>query len=154
MISRLSRRSVLDALTFGSGRTCRTSCSGGPDDVDNEVQGVGALDTHVRRAFLAVAVLGRDREQHLAADLLADQGLVPALDHRTGPDLERGRGVTAEVLVERLLAVVYLGGAQLAVWLGGGAEVQSGDHTLGLVDFRRPGRRRVLLAVRALEGLP
>src|SRR3982751_850853 len=98
MISRLSRRSVLDAVTLGSGRTCRISCSGGPDDVDHEVQGVGALDTRVRRALLAVAVLRRDRQQHLAADVPADQGLVPALDHRTGPYLERCRRVAAEVL--------------------------------------------------------
>src|SRR5215213_1851528 len=108
MISRLSRRSVLDALTFGSGTTCRTSCSGGPDDVDHEVEGVGALDACIRGARLAVAVLWRDRHQYLATDMLADQCVVPALDHRTCADLEGGRGVAAEGLVERLLAVVHL----------------------------------------------
>src|SRR4051794_7393391 len=108
MMSRLSRRSVFDAVTLVSGRTCRSSCSGGPHDVDHEVQRVGALDTGLGVALLPVPVLRRDREQDLTADVLADECLVPTLDHAAGADLEGRGGVSAEVLVERLLAVVHL----------------------------------------------
>src|SRR3954468_3458041 len=116
MISRLSRRSVLDALlTCGiiedSVTTWPPWWSGGPEDVDHEVQRVGALDAGGRLSLRAVAVLGRDRDDDLAADLLSDQGLVPALHDMAHADGER-REVLAEVLVERLLPAVDL--AQVA----------------------------------------
>src|SRR3954454_24534379 len=160
MISRLSRRSVLDALlTCGliedSVTTWPPWWSGGPEDVDHEVQRVGALDAGGRSPLRAVAVRGRDRDEDLAADLLADQGLVPALDDAAHPDRERGE-VLAEVLVERLLAAVDLaevahddrlallndvagagldhGHLQLAVGLRGAGEVETGDDALGRRD--------------------
>src|SRR3954451_20349449 len=129
MMSRLSRRSVFDALlTCGligdSVTTWPPWCSGGAEDVDHEVQRVGALDAGARLALLAVALVGRDREDHPAAHLLADERLVPAGDHRTGPDAEGRRGL-AVALVERLLALVDL------------AEVVDGE-LLPLL-HRRPG---------------
>src|ERR1700760_372907 len=112
MISRLSRRSVLVALTVHSPTDYRTrpdpSCSGSPDDVDHEVQRVGPLDAGLGGALRPVAVLRRDREDHLGADVLADQGAVPALDHLAGPDLELCGRTLVEVLVERLAALVDL----------------------------------------------
>src|SRR5690349_15866738 len=92
MMSRLSRRSVLGAALTSASGTGLSWRSGGPDDVDHEVQRVRALDVGARRTRLAVAVLGWDREDHLAADPLADQRLVPALDHLADADLEGGGG--------------------------------------------------------------
>src|SRR5690348_6913244 len=105
MMSRLSRRSVLVALTCdtpcGSGGACRSSCSGGPDDVDHEVQRVGALDARLGVAGLAVAVGRRDRDEDLAADALTGERLHPAGDDSPGAgDEPEARGVrAAEVLV-------------------------------------------------------
>ena len=65
--------------------------SGRGEDVDDEVQRVGALDAGVLVALLAVAEVRRDREQHPAADRLADEGLVPALDDGADADRERRR---------------------------------------------------------------
>src|SRR6476659_6131865 len=112
MISRLSRRSVFDALlTWGltgdSVTTWSPWCSGGAEDVDHEVQRVGALDPGVGLALLAVALLRRDREDHPAAHLLTDERLVPPGDHGAGADGEGGRRLRV-ALVERLLAVVDL----------------------------------------------
>src|SRR3954470_16705522 len=109
MMSRLSRRSVFDALLtcglIGDSVTTWTPwCSGGAEDVDHEVQRVGALDARGRLALLAVALLRRDREDHAAAHLLADECLVPAGDHRAGADREAGR-LLAVALVEGLLAL-------------------------------------------------
>src|SRR4051794_41104856 len=106
MISRLSRRSLfllvvlvmLLILPDGSG------CS---QDVDHEVQRVGPLDAGLGVAGLAVALGRRDREHDPAADLDADQGLVPARDDLADADGER-RGALAVALVERLLGVVDL----------------------------------------------
>ena len=42
------------------------------------------------RPAVAVALVGRDDEQDLRPDRLADQALVPARDHRSGADVERG----------------------------------------------------------------
>ena len=54
----------------------------------NTIVSVG-LDRAVGRA-LGVALGGRDHEQDLRSDRLADQALVPAGDHRAGADLEGG----------------------------------------------------------------
>src|SRR5436190_21683816 len=94
-----------------SGRTCRTSCSGGPDDVDHEVQRVGALDPGLGVARLAVPVLRRDLHDDPAPDALAHEPLDPAGDDataRAGRELEARRRVAVEVLVEGLLALVHL----------------------------------------------
>src|SRR6478736_4601983 len=112
MMSRLSSRSVLDALlTCGligdSVTTWPPWWSGGPEDVDHEVERVGALDAGGRLALRAVTVLGRDRDHHPRADRLADEGLVPALDDTADADREGGRGL-AVVLVERLRGLVDL----------------------------------------------
>src|ERR1700712_3340297 len=150
MMSRLSRRSVFEALlTWGLIGDSVTAwppwCSGGAEDVDYEVQRVGALDARGRLALLAVALLGGDRQDHTATDLLPDERLVPPGDHRAGADRERGRRLGV-ALVERLLPVVHLaevvdrellalldrrtgaldqdGRAQLAVGLRGVREVE------------------------------
>src|SRR6478736_5217591 len=147
MISRFSRRSLflpvvllmLLILPDGSG------CS---QDVDHEVQRVGALDAGLVVALLAVAVGRGDREDHPAADRRADQSLVPAghdLAHTDG----EGGGLSAVALVEGLLALVDLaevvdrdvlalldlvtrthdesGRAELAVRRRRAAEVKAGD---------------------------
>src|SRR4051812_38420705 len=106
MISRLSSRSLflpvvplmVPILPDGSGRS---------EDVDDEVQRVGALDPGLGVAFLAVTLRGRDGEDHPAADLGADQGLVPAGDDLAHADGEGG-GRLAVALVERLLGLVDL----------------------------------------------
>src|SRR3954468_24032683 len=104
MINKLSRRSLflpvmllmLLILPDGSG------CS---QDVDHEVQRVGALDAGLRVALRAITVGRGDREDHPAADRGADEGLVPARDDLTDADRERGRRL-AVALVEGLLALV------------------------------------------------
>src|SRR4051812_32008950 len=110
MISRLRSRSLfllLDACAspptvsdvFTDASLLDPSARG--EDVDEEVQRVGALDAGVLVAFLAVAEIRRDRQEHPAADGATDQGLVPALDDGAGTDLERRR-LTARVAgVER-----------------------------------------------------
>src|SRR3954454_10354962 len=179
MMSRLSRRSVFDALlTCGligdSATTWAPWWSGGPEDVDHEVQRVGALDAGGRLALGAVAVLRRDRDHDAAADLLAHQGLVPALDDAAHPDRER-REVTAEVLIEGLLAAVHLaevphhdrltlghrgpragvehGHLGLAVGLRRALEVESGDDALGGDDLRGPRGRGLRRTVRLVQRL-
>src|SRR6478609_2663394 len=95
MMSRLSRRSVFDALlacglTGDSVTTWPPWCSGGAEDVDHEVQRVGALDARGGLALRPVALLRGDREDQAAAHLLADEGLVPPGDHLAGADAEAG----------------------------------------------------------------
>src|SRR5699024_4182269 len=60
-------------------------------DVDDEHEGVAAADPRLRDAALAVAELGRDRQQDARADLAADQALVPAGDDDAHADRERDR---------------------------------------------------------------
>src|SRR5437868_6817826 len=106
MISRFRRRSLylpvvllmLPILPDGSG------CS---QDVDHEVQRVGALDACLGVALGAVALRRRDHQDHPATDLRADQGLVPAADDLPDADRERRRRL-AVALVERLLGGVDL----------------------------------------------
>src|SRR6478672_3878997 len=177
MMSRLSRRSVLDALLVcgligDSVTTWPPWCSGGAEDVDHEVQRVGALDAGGRLALLAVALLGRDREDQAATHLLADEGLVPPGDHLAGPDPAAGGGLGV-ALVERLLALVYLAavldrdrlallhrragaldehrGPELAVGLRRTGEVQGRHRRALLDDLRRPRGRRLSLALRTAE---
>ena len=75
-----------------------------PEDVDHEVQRVGALDARLGVAPAAVAVGRRDREDHPAADLAADERLVPARDDLPTP-IANDAGVLAVALVEGLRAV-------------------------------------------------
>src|SRR5690606_19662878 len=64
--------------------------SAGVEDVDDEDERRAAGDG-VARALVAVAELRRDDEEDLAADGLADDAGVPALDELPGPGLERQR---------------------------------------------------------------
>src|SRR6476620_2414450 len=110
MMSRLSSRSLLRAAIALMLSSSPSVCCGsaGREDVDDEVERVGALDAGLRLALAAVALLRRDGQQHPAADLLADEGLVPAGDDLAGADAERGGGALAVALVEGLLAAVDL----------------------------------------------
>src|SRR6266545_7505136 len=83
-------------------RRPRVDLSVRAQDVDHEDQSVGALDPRAGGAGLAVAVLGRDDEQHPAADLLADERLVPAGDDLAAADGERGGRATRPGGVEDL----------------------------------------------------
>src|SRR6478735_3026143 len=113
MISRLSSRSLfllVDACASPAVVTAASLLdpSARGEDVDDEVQRVGALDARVLVALLAVAEVRRDGEEHPAADGAAHQGLVPALDDGAGTDLERRRLSAREAGVEGRLAVVDL----------------------------------------------
>src|SRR6188768_2408738 len=117
MISRLSSRSLfllVDACasppTFSTVFTTASLLdpSARGEDVDEEVQRVGALDARVHVAVLAVAEVRRYREEHPAADRAAHEGLVPALDDGAGADLERRRLAAREAGVEGRLAAVDL----------------------------------------------
>src|SRR5258708_15782796 len=72
------------------------------EDVHDEYQRVGALDAALRVAGLSVAVRRGNHQQDPAADLLADEGLVPAGDDAAGADREAGRGALREGRVEDL----------------------------------------------------
>src|SRR5581483_5580218 len=74
------------------------------EDVDDEDEGVGALDADARLTLGSVALAGWDHEQHLGADGLADEALVPTRDHRALPDREVDRLAAGPRRVE-LLAV-------------------------------------------------
>ena len=89
-LHRLIRRSVDGSPSGGLPPTGRER-SGGGEDVDDEHQGVGAADAGRRVAVGAVALVGRDHEQHPGADGLADEALVPAGDELAGADDEVGR---------------------------------------------------------------
>src|SRR5215207_4641178 len=120
MMSRLSSRSLfllvaacvsIVTLSPSSGHPARKSGRPGSargQDVDHEVERVGALDARLLVALLAVAEVRRDREQDAAADGPAHEGLVPALDHGADADLERRGGAAREAGVERCLALVHL----------------------------------------------
>src|SRR5215472_9003417 len=90
----------------GTRPACSRTKSGllGPgQDVDDEDQGVRAVDAGLRRPGLTVAVGGRDDEQHPAADRLADQPGVPALDDLADADVQRERRAARPRGVEDLL---------------------------------------------------
>src|SRR3954463_9232026 len=95
--------------------------SGCGQDVDHEVQRVGALDARLGVAGRAVPLGRRDREDHPAADGRADQRLVPAGDDLADTDAERRR-LPAVALVEGLGGLVDL------------AEVVDGDRLARLHD--------------------
>src|SRR5258708_35936498 len=61
------------------------------EDIDNEDKGVGALDADLGGARLAVAVGRRDDEHYAAANCLADEASIPALDDLAGAVVERER---------------------------------------------------------------
>src|SRR6478735_2602425 len=146
--------------------------SGSAEDVDDEEQGVGALDPGLLVALLAVAVCRRDLQDHARTDGATHEALVPARDDLADTDRELGR-LAAVGLVERLVGVVDLaevvddeglaglhlgavalhegGGDQLAAGLVGGAEVEAGDDTVLLDQLRRPARGLLVLALRAVE---
>src|SRR6266571_1670584 len=81
-------------------------CPVGPEDVDDEHERVRALDTRLRGSGLAVTVGRRDHEQDPAADLPADQTLVPARNDLRwrGSHGKGGRGLAAPRGVEGLMA--------------------------------------------------
>src|SRR4029078_198106 len=93
-------------------------------------------------ALAAVAVSGRDRQHHPAADLGADEGLVPARDHPAGADADR-RGLLAVSLVERLLGAVHLpevvDGDRLAALHGRAVTLDQRRGVELAVGLRRPG---------------
>src|SRR5215218_1731146 len=99
MISRFSSRSVLGALMASSPR----QPSLGRDDVDHEVE--SAVRRDVRLLLRAVPEIGRDGEQHAAADLHPGQADGPAFDDLAQAELRR---LLREALVERLLPLVDL----------------------------------------------
>src|SRR5690606_10510578 len=116
-------------------RICGWECSGsaGVEDVDDEDEGRAGRDGAV--VLVAVAELGRDDHDDLAADGLPEQAGVPALDDLAGAGLEgerraaRPRGVEgravpqpAAVLDEDVVALLDL----LALTLDRG-----GDDELG-----------------------
>src|SRR6476469_2028896 len=170
MMSRLSSRSLLRAAMPLIVVSCSSgSGSAGREDVDDEVDGVGALDPGLRAALAAVALLRRDGEQHPAAALLDDDRLVEDGGHLAGADYGLERRALAVSFVEVRLRAVHLaevvdrdvlallhrgagaldegGVAQLAVGLRGLAEVQGGDRAVLLDHLRSPRRRRLGLAL-------
>ena len=72
----------------------------GAHDVHHEDERVRAPDAGLRHAAVAVAQVGRDREQHARADLLAHQAVVPAADDHADADRERDRGAAVVGVVE------------------------------------------------------
>src|ERR1700722_20855590 len=50
------------------------------ENIDGEDEGVGALDASLGGTRAAVAVSRRDDEHHAAANLAAEQAVIPALD--------------------------------------------------------------------------
>src|SRR6476661_2208214 len=64
--------------------------SAGVEQVDDEDQGVGALDPGARLALGAVAVGRGDDHEQAAADALADDVLVPGGDELADADRELG----------------------------------------------------------------
>src|SRR5688572_10213955 len=95
MMSRLKSRSVflLVCMPWSCSvmRRERRAARGGSErgeDVDDEVQRVGALDARLLVAFLAVAELRRHGEDDPAADRDALEALVPALDDPARAELE------------------------------------------------------------------
>src|SRR5690625_6957534 len=85
---------VLLGWVFGSGVVM-----GGIEDIDHEDQGLAG-----ELPLVAVGILRRDHQHHLAADRNVQQLLVPAGDHLLGPLDEAEGGATFPGGVE-LLAV-------------------------------------------------
>src|SRR5690625_2480767 len=73
----------------------------GVNDVDDEEDGVARFDTGARVAF-GVTQFGRDGQHHAAANFLAHQAVIPALDNHSDPDREGRRFVPDEGVVERV----------------------------------------------------
>src|SRR5262249_13087059 len=86
----------------GRGRVPRGVGGGRAAQIDDGDQRVVTLDPRLLVALGLVALVGRDREQHPAADLLADQTLVPAGDDAADPDRERRRRTAVVRVVEDL----------------------------------------------------
>ena len=100
---RLHRLTARSVRTLG-GLGDRSRASGGGEDVDHEHQGVGAADAGLGVAGRAVALVGRDHEQHPGADGLADEALVEAGDELAGADDEVGRRAALPRAVEHRAA--------------------------------------------------
>src|SRR4051794_30852050 len=123
-------------------------------DVDDEHQRVGALDTRLRVALLAVPPGRRDGELDPAAGLLARQGVPPAVDDAVLRELDDQRRLTVVGVVEDLgrapdLAEVV--GLDVVALGDGGAAAR--DDRLDREILRRIaaalGDRRLLTELRA-----
>src|SRR5215469_3504706 len=112
------------------------------EDVNDEDQGIGALDPDLRGTLRAVAVGGRHYQQHPAADALAHKSGVPALDDLPAANLEAGWHAALPAGVENLAGApdqaLILGDKQLALFHHGPGAL---DEGLGLQRGRRPGCR-------------
>src|SRR5690625_2499188 len=79
--------------SWGAAGRSRGRASAGVQDVDDEDEGRAGRDG--AGVLVAVAELGRDDHEHLAADVLAHEAGLPALDDLPGADVHRERGAAA-----------------------------------------------------------